>query len=232
MNPTADIAIIVPVLDDLEAITQLATQIEALPVKPAEVVVVSGRPDPELRAHCEQHGFTFGQTHANRGAQLDQGARMAGAGILWFVHADAEIAPTALAEIVSVIDAGAAGGCFRFAFQGPRSFSKRLVEWGVALRLRCGGMVYGDQALFCSRRAYFESPGFMHEPLFEEVALVRALRRRPHRFVMLSTPVRVAPRRYERDGWLRRSLHNRWLAVCYMLGVSPRALDARYRRTT
>lgn len=232
MKPTADVAIIVPVLDDEQALAALAAQIAALPTAPLEVIVVSGKPDSKLLKRCRQHGFRFGQSHANRGAQLDHGARMASAGTFWFVHADAEIGPTALDDIVDAIEGGADGGCFRFAFQGAPSWRKRLIARGVALRIRCGGMAYGDQAIFCTRRAYFATPGFTHEPLFEEVALVKALRRRPFRFAILPTPVRVSARRWERDGWLRRSLHNRWLALCYVCGVSARTLDLRYRRAS
>jgi rSAM/selenodomain-associated transferase 2 len=232
VKPTADIAIIVPVLDDLEALTGLAAQIAELPTAPIEVIVVSGRPDSSLRQRCRRHGFRLGQSHANRGAQLDHGARMAKASTLWFLHADAKISPTALDDVVGAIESGADGGCFRFAFQGPGTLHKRVIASGVALRIRFGGIVYGDQALFCTRRAYFETPGFTHDPLFEEVKLVKALRRPPHRFAVLKTPVFVAPRRWERDGWLRRSLHNRWLALCYTCGVSTRTLDERYRRVS
>jgi len=38
----------------------------------------------------------------------------------------------------------------------------------------------------------------------------------------------VATRRWERDGWLRRSLHNRWLALRFALGGRPEVLAARY----
>lgn len=230
MKPMADVAIIVPVLDDSAALSRLAARIAALPTAPLEVIVVSGKPDSELLQRCRTHGFRLGYSHANRGAQLDHGARMARARILWFLHADTEIAPTALADVVGAIEHGADGGCFRFEFQGPGTLLKWLVARGVALRIRLGGMAYGDQAIFCTRVAYFATAGFTHEPLFEEVALVKALRRPPYRFALVSTPVHVSARRFERDGWLRRCLHNRWLALCYVCGVPARTLDERYRR--
>jgi hypothetical protein len=39
----------------------------------------------------------------------------------------------------------------------------------------------------------------------------------------------VATRRWERDGWLGRTLHNRWLALRFALGGRPEALAASYR---
>jgi hypothetical protein len=73
--------------------------------------------------------------------------------------------------------------------------------------------------------------GFADEPLFEEVPLVRAARERGH-FAAVSAAIGVSPRRWERDGWLRRSLGNRLLAIGYMLGISPRRLARRYDRTS
>ena len=232
MRPSTDIAIIIPVLDDLEALIRLGQQIDRLHSAPAEVIVVTGTVDSTLGEHAREHGYHYVESPVGRGIQLDRGAHLATARILWFLHADAEIEPTALDEITRAVDRGADGGCFRFAFQGPVSAIKRTIEVGVALRVRCGGIAYGDQAIFCTRTAYRAAGGFTHDPLFEEVALIKGLRRPPHRFEALQAAIRVAPRRWERDGWLRRSLHNRWLALCYACGVSPRALDRRYRRAS
>jgi hypothetical protein len=64
--------------------------------------------------------------------------------------------------------------------------------------------------------------------LFEEVPLVRALRR-AGRFARVGATIGVSPRRWERDGWVRRTLENRVLALGYLAGISPRRLARRYR---
>ena len=122
---------------------------------------------------------------------------------------------------------GHAGSRLRFALQSEPTFFKRRLEQLVRLRIASGGMAYGDQALFCTARAYEASGGFTHERLFEEVQLVRYLQRNKL-FRALQVPVFVSSRRWERDGWLKRSLHNRWLALLYSLGVPPRVLAQRY----
>jgi hypothetical protein len=38
----------------------------------------------------------------------------------------------------------------------------------------------------------------------------------------------VSSRRWERDGWLRRSLHNRRLAIAFAMGVAPETLARDY----
>jgi rSAM/selenodomain-associated transferase 2 len=225
MSVPSGIAVVIPVLGDaieLDALlAQLATQ------QPEQVIVVSGRADVAVAAVCDRHACEYVETVANRGAQLDAGARRARAPVLWFVHADAEPPRDALAVIAAAIREGAESGCFRFAFQGPTAWYKRLLAQLVALRISCGGMVYGDQGIFACRDVYLELGGFAEWPLFEEVRLVRRLRAR-RTFRVLPRALAVATRRWERDGWLRHTLHNRWLALRFALGSRPEALAARY----
>ena len=91
------------------------------------------------------------------------------------------------------------------------------------------GTPYGDQGLFVRTEAYFAAGGFAAEPLFEEVNLTRNLRK-TGRFKPLSATIDVATRRWDRDGWLRRTLRNRMLAIRYMLGASPAKLALLYRK--
>ena len=221
------VAVVVPVLADRQALSALLSALRAQ--APAEVIVVSGRADPDMAALCQEHGCLYLERAANRGAQLDAGAHAASAPVIWFLHADVEPSPDALDAIEAAIAAGAESGCFRFAFQGSRTWYKRLLEALVALRIRCGGVAYGDQGIFVRSDAYLACGGFAREPLFEEVRLVKRLRARGT-FRVLAEPIRVSTRRWERDGWWYRTLHNRWLALRFALGAPPQALAASYRR--
>ncbi len=222
-----DVAVVVPVLGDVEALAQLLGGIEGWLGRPEEIIVVAGRSDPELTDLCREHGCRLVETHANRGAQLDCGARQARSSVLWFLHADVEPPHDGLEAIGSALALGAEGGCFRFAFQGQRTWYKRLLERFVSLRVALGGIPYGDQGIFLRREVYLHCGGFPHQPLFEEVRLVRRSRRRG-KFRSLAPAVRVATRRWERDGWWSRTWRNRWLAMCNMLGVSPEKLAGAY----
>ncbi len=216
----------IPVLGDLTPLRRLLADV--LRQTPDEVIVVSGRRDDEAAQLCAQHGCRYLETSPNRGAQLHAGAEATRAPVIWFLHADAVTVPDSLEAIATAIAEGAESGCFRFAFQGPATWYKRLLERLVALRVGCGGIAYGDQGLFASREAYFACGGFAPQPLFEEVRLVKRLRARGT-FRMLDDPLRVATRRWDRDGWCYRTLHNRWLALRFSLGASPETLAASYR---
>lgn len=223
----AGVAIVIPVHADTAELAALLARIAAWTVPPAEIVVAASEDSKALRELCAAAGARLLFSRASRGEQLDRGARATTAPLIWFLHADAEPPPSGPAHIEAAVAAGAAGGCFRFEFQGPRTATKRLLERLVALRVRLGGIAYGDQGLFARRDAYLAAGGFPHQPLFEEVSLVRGLRAQG-RFAVLAEPVRVATRRWERDGWWHRSWHNRWLATCYACGVGATRLARSY----
>lgn len=220
------IAVVIPVLGDAAELDTLLARLKAQ--QPEQVIVVSGSASTAVATVCERHGCEYVEASANRGAQLVAGARRASAAVLWFVHADTDPPNDALAAIAAAVRDGAESGCFRFAFQGPTTWYKRLLAQLVALRIRCGGMVYGDQGIFARRDVYFAIGGFAEWPLFEEVRLVRRLRGRGT-FRMLPRALAVATRRWERDGWLKRTIHNRWLALRFALGGRPEVLAASYR---
>lgn len=224
----ASVTVVVPVLGDSEALRALLARLRAGEPPPDNVIVVSGRPDEAVAAICREHGCEYLEAAANRGAQLDRGAAAATADVLWFLHADAEPPRDAVRCIRAALAAGADSGCFRFVFQGNTKWYKRVLERLVAARVRFGGIPYGDQGLFALRARYRACGGFARQPLFEEVRLVKRLRA-TGRFVMLDTPLKVATRRWDRDGWCYRTLHNRWLALLYAAGVPPERLVRAYR---
>lgn len=223
------VSIIVPVLGDDAALAALLPRLRALEPAALEILVIDGAASAALHALCKAQSARWVPARPGRGEQLRLGAAQACGEVLWFVHADADIDVRSLAAIgAAVMQCGAVGGYFRFRFGGPRTLVKRLLERCIAWRCRFG-IAYGDQALFVTRAAYDASPGFAAEPLFEEVALQRALKR-SGRFIALPIPVTVSPRRWERDGWLTRTLANRLLALGYALGIAPAQLASWYGR--
>jgi len=225
----SDVAVIVPVWRDAAAVLRLIESAKAWSVAPREIVVVSAEADPALAALCATEGRRYVEARANRGEQLDLGARSASAPVLWFLHADASAPADGIAAIARALAAGAESGCFTFSFQGERTWYKAVLERAVAARVRLGGVAYGDQGLFATRYAYDACGGFAHQPLFEEVRLVRRLRGRGT-FRVLPQRIGVSTRRWERDGWIARTAQNRWLALRYACGASADRLATAYAR--
>jgi rSAM/selenodomain-associated transferase 2 len=222
------VSIVVPTWRDDAALSRLLPQLAALQPPAAEVLVVDGADSEATRAVATAGGARYLASPAGRGTQLNRGARAARSDVLWFVHADAGVPPGAVAAIRRALAAGAHSGAFRFRFGGERGPTQRLLERAIAWRGAIG-TVYGDQGLFVIRPAFERAGGFAEEPLFEEVPLVRALRRSGG-FRVLDEPIVVSPRRWQQDGFWRRTLENRLLALGCAAGLSPRRLARWYRR--
>lgn len=225
------VSIIIPVLADTAALTGLVDRIRQWPEQPAEILVVSAGANGELQKLCSELGCSYLESIPCRGIQLDSGARATTAEILWFLHADSGPHHDSLPAIAAAIDSGAVGGFFGFRLDGGAAWWKPLLNLLTTLRVRLGGTPYGDQGLFMTRAAYEAAGGFTPQPLFEEIALVESLRRHGH-FFALELPIEVDARRWERDGWLFRSLSNRMLALRYRFGASAEDLAKRYERAT
>lgn len=220
------ISVVIPVLHDTQLLGPLVGLLRTGVEAPAEIIVVDGSDQANCRELCRHLGCVHVATRAGRGHQLHAGARQARGEVLWFLHADATPPAGGIGRIRAAHAAGSIGGYFRFQFAGPPTWYKRALAATINLRARLG-VPYGDQGLFVSRRAYEQAGGFPDQPLFEEVTLVRRLRRLGA-FVPVNLPIGVSPRRWERDGWVWRSLANRLLALGYALGISPAWLARRY----
>jgi rSAM/selenodomain-associated transferase 2 len=227
MPTRLSISVVIPVLGDPGPLAELLSAIRSAESVPDELIVIDGGTDGSAGAVAMQHGCIYRLARPGRGHQLNAGAACATGDVIWFLHADARPPETALAAIREVMADGAVGGYFRFGFSGELTWYKRLLAGLINIRTRFG-VPYGDQGLFIDRSVYAAAGGFTDSPLFEEVSLIKAVRRRGP-FVEIAAPIGVSPRRWEQDGWFRRTLENRLLALGYILGVSPHTLARRYR---
>lgn len=221
------VSVIIPVVADNEALARLLNSLHRLENPPDEIVVVDGGASSSCRSLARRFSCVYVNARRGRGHQLHAGALRASSDILWFLHADATPPDNALALIRAQHTASSAGGYFNFRFTGTGTWYKSALACLINLRARFG-TPYGDQGLFAARSAYDAAGGFADVPLFEEVPLVRALRRQGS-FACMPAGIGVSPRRWERDGWIRRTLANRLLALGYTLGISPYRLARRYQ---
>ena len=230
----SNFSVIIPCYRDEGKLANLLDQLRKLPnglsQDSLEIIVADGADARQCREICAQHGARWVPGEPCRGSQLLAGAALAQGDALWFLHADVRLPPDPVTAMERAFEQGAVGGYFRFRFDAPRAWPALLLEPAIALRCRIG-VPYGDQGLFMTRRAYVEAGGHSPWPLFEEVALVRGLRRLG-RFLPLREPLFIDPRRWHRDGWWRRTWVNRSLALAFARGAEPGGLAARYRSKT
>lgn len=223
-------SVIIPCYHDEERLAGLLGQLQKLPHKAYEIIVVDAAGSAQCAEICARNQAQRIVSGPCRGQQLLTGAAQAAGDVLWFLHADMQLSANPLAAMTKALEHGAIGGYFRFRFASPRAWPAAILEPAIALRCQFG-VPYGDQGIFTVRQVYRQLGGHAPWPLFEEVPLVRAVRRFG-KFLPLSEPIFVDPRRWQRDGWWRRTWHNRRLALNFMRGVDPQELASRYHSKT
>jgi hypothetical protein len=213
------VAVIIPTFDDDLALERLLSHLAYLEPGPDDVIVSDGACSDATQLLCRRFGATYIPARSGRGGQLALGVARARADVLWFLETSCEPHADAVIAIQECVSRGATGGYFRFQFGGKQSWYKTMLEHGMALRAHFG-TVYGEQGIFVTRSAYARTLGFTIAPIFEQVKLVRALKQ-TGRFIPVPLTVGVSPKRWEQEGFLRRSFFTRCLAVAHMLGLSP-----------
>lgn len=226
------VSVVIPVLDDAAMLAAALPRVIAqLSGVSAEVIVSSGAPlddatEAVRRVHASVRWVT---SEPGRAVQMNAGAAAARGLWLLFLHADTVLADGWPMALEALAVRPAAAGCFRFALDSA-VWQARIIERGVAFRVRCLGLPYGDQALFVRRSVFEALGGYAPLPLMEDVELVRRLRAGGHRLDVLPLEATTSARRWQQDGWMRRSLTNMLLVTLYHLHVSPARLRAWYHR--
>jgi glycosyltransferase involved in cell wall biosynthesis len=216
------ISIVIPAFAQDASLIALLKRIRGWERKPREIIVADGAQSIDTRRLCARYDALWVPSVHGRGVQLTKGAAQAHGSVLWFLQPYSEPHPESLTAIAIAIDSGALGGYFRWHSQGVRHWAMSFLELGVRLRSRWG-VPDGDQGLFVEREAFEVCGGFEATPLFEQVRLVKALRRQG-RFDALQLPIGESQTAGRERGWLRRALNNRLLALGYIAGLSPARL--------
>lgn len=229
---TADqllVSVVIPVWRDFDVLACALEHLSPLPVG-VEVIVASvlGEASRYERLRIEHPHVRWVSAPRGRAVQMHAGAAVATGRWLLFLHADCTL-PGDWTDVIADADAaGAAAGAFRFRLATP-DWRARVIEAGVWLRVALLGLPYGDQALFVRRDVYHGIGGYRDLPLMEDVDLVRRVRRAGP-MLRARAPVLTSARRWQHDGWLRRSARNVGLAVRFLMGAAPAGLAQRYFR--
>ena len=158
---------------------------------------------------------------------MNMGASAAAGQWIVFLHADTRVPPQWSDEIRRAsADPDVVGGSFRFRLDSS-AWQARLIERAVERRVRWLDLAYGDQALFVRRDVFDAMGGYREWPLMEDVDFVRRLRH-AGKLYHSPQPVLTSARRWERDGWWRRSAKNVMLQALFFAGVAPERLANRY----
>jgi rSAM/selenodomain-associated transferase 2 len=222
------ISVIIPTLNEAATVGTTLDLVSGLP-RVAEVLVVDGGSTDGTQDLVRSRGIQLFEAPRGRGIQMHRGAAAAAGEILWFLHADTHPPQNASDHIHDALcDPVVVGGHFAIRFDGTRR-AARLLTW-LYPRLRLLGLCYGDSGIFVRRAVYEQVGGFRPFPIFEDIDLLRRLKR-CGRFISLSCVVETSSRRFERHNFALT--FTRWtvLQALYWVGISPRLLGRLYAPT-
>ncbi|MCJ2166313.1 TIGR04283 family arsenosugar biosynthesis glycosyltransferase [Pseudodesulfovibrio sp. S3-i] len=231
LNATSEkcISVIIPVYNEAGIISDTVRHVrESIKGHSVEIVVADGGPGHATLAavlDCDVIGVGCAP---GRGVQMNAGAAMASGDILLFLHADTRL-PSGWPDTVrAALTAPVAAGAFSLSIDSPRR-SLAVIAYFANLRTRWQRIPYGDQALFFTAEFFRELGGFAPIPIMEDVELFRRIRNLGVPIHIVRDRVLTSPRRWERDGVLKRTLSNWRLRIRYGIGVAPEVLADEYQ---
>ncbi len=220
------VSIIVPALNEALQITFTLIALQKLGGE-KEILVVDGGSNDETVSLARACGISVVHSNRGRGIQLRTGALLARGDVLWFVHADTLPPAHALEEIQNALsDPSVVGGNFGLTFDGPSRAARQLTA--IYPTLRWLNLCYGDSGIFVRREVYENIGGFRPFALFEDLDLLKRLRK-AGRFVHLTCRIITSSRRFENRNFALMWTHWTALQILYWGGVSPDLLARWYR---
>lgn len=221
----AELSVIIPTLNEAPAIGRILARLRSFK-ESVEIIVVDGGSKDETVSIALECGAKVIEAPRGRGSQLRAGAEASTGDILWFLHADSIPPADAPAEISrAFVNQGLVAGNFKLRFEGD-SGAARFMTWFYP-QIRKLGLVYGDSGIFVRRRSYDEAGGFQPLPLFEDLDLVRRIKR-TGMLVHLDAELLASSRRFSGRPFIPVFL--RWviLQLLFWMGVSPYRLARGY----
>jgi rSAM/selenodomain-associated transferase 2 len=220
------LSIVIPARNEAAVIADTLAALQPLRAAGHEVILVDGGSQdgtPTLAAPLADRVLT---APAGRARQMNAGAAQAQGDVLLFLHADTRL-PIDAAALVGTALHGRSWGRFDVRIAGrPRML--RLVAALMNLRSRLTGIATGDQSIFVEQTAFFRVGGYPDQPLMEDIALSRRLKRLGWP-ACLRERVVTSGRRWEENGVWRTVLLMWRLRFDYWRGVPVGRLAARYR---
>ena len=221
------LAIVVPVLDEAQALPTLLQALQPLRARGCELIVADGGSRDGTPALAAPWADAVLAAPRGRARQMNAGAAASTAPVLLFLHADTLLPPEADTLLLQALAAGRSWGRFDVHIDGrPRML--RVVAALMNLRSRMSGIATGDQAMFATREAFDRVGGFPEQPLMEDIELSRRLKRLGPP-ACLRARVRTSGRRWEQRGVWRTIVLMWRLRWRYWRGESAEAIARAYR---
>lgn len=222
------ISVIIPARNEAPSIGILLQDLAPAQAAGHEVIVVDGESRDTTFDIAQRSADKVLRAATGRAAQMNAGAAIATGQVLWFLHADTRMPANAVALIVQAVESAKCWGRFDVSLSGG-SWAFRVIESMMNLRSCLTGIATGDQGIFVEREVFDRLNGFPDQPLMEDVALSRQLRKQGRPVCVRRARLQTSSRRWEENGTLQTIWLMWQLRLCYWLGADPADLARRYR---
>lgn len=221
------ISIVVPVLDEAALIGPFLAHLRVR-APGAEIIVVDGGSRDGTRSIAGPLADMLISAPLGRASQMNAGAALASAEILWFLHADSILPYDAVRDIWSALNnTDVAGGCFRLRLPS-RKLIYRVSDSLGNLGVPVFGFALGDHGIFCRRAAFEKSGGYPNVPILEDAEIYRGLAHQG-RMRQLRGKIISSPRSYQKWGPYRTTATYFLILALYVLGLPIRLLYPLYQ---
>jgi rSAM/selenodomain-associated transferase 2 len=218
------VSIIIPTWNEGAGIAETIRSLRAQ--QPCEIIVVDGGSTDATLQQARDADLTL-LSRPGRAFQMNAGGAAARGDLLLFLHADCRLEPGALLAIQRTLARPKIlAGCFSMRVDAD-GWRFRSIDSCATARVRWTGIAYGDQGLFLRHEDFRRLGGFPPIRFMEDVFFSQRLARLG-RIVVLPQKIFVSPRRWQKVGLVRQTLHNWTLTALALAGVAPDRLAEYY----
>ena len=187
------ISIIIPIYNEEKTIGKLLETLEPLKDR-CEILFVDGGSKDRTIERLD-HQYPVFISEKGRAKQMNRGAMESTGDVLFFLHCDSEVPPTALEEMEEVMKKYRAG-CFGIAFHSRHffMFTCRVIS---NHRVKDRKVMFGDQGIFIERALFFEVGMFPDMPILEDYQFSLTLKEKKVKLGMTKHRIYTSDRRFE-----------------------------------
>ncbi len=222
------IAIIIPIINEATALAKLLPyliQYSNRAIVTEIIIVDGGSTDTSKEIALQFNEVTFISSTKGRAVQMNAGANLAKADVLYFLHADSFPPKNFDSFIINEIKKANLAGCFRMKFDSPH-FLLQVSAWFTRFNYKiCRG---GDQSLFITKNLYKKLNGFNEDfVIYEDSEFIGRIYNQG-KFKVIPKYVKTSARRYTKNGTWRLQYHFFIIHLKRRLRHSPKRLNAYY----
>jgi len=220
------ISIIIPTLNESEAIRPCLADLQGYRHHGHEIIVVDGGSIDDTIAQAQELCDHIITARKGRSKQMNTGAAIAQGDILLFLHADTKL-PTNAETLIHEGTLKHSWGHFKIRIDGKQRLF-RIIETLMNWRSRLSHIATGDQALFIRHPLFKDIHGFPEIAIMEDIAISKRLKSTGHRPFFITSPAITSCRRWQQRGILRTIVLMWYLRLAYYLGSHPATLAKKY----